>query len=144
MLPTLCFAQAQYVAAGQMGNPQGSTCKVLVSEYRPGSGVEYLGTCGWYGLKGIAAYVQGWNHSNHIRVVRGEFSSGKPLATTKVMYINMISKKVSTYYENEYQKTQIKVYNLDDIVTDAIQAGVLLNGDIISYVSLANYIDVLE
>jgi hypothetical protein len=143
MLPALCFAEPQYIAAAPMGN-SGADCRVLVSDYRPGSYVEYLGGCGWQGLKGTAAYVQAWNHSNHTRVVRGVFSSGKPIATTKVMYINGVSKKIVTYNENDYQRLNVKVYNLDDVLTDAVKAGVNINDDTMSYIRLANYIDIFE
>jgi hypothetical protein len=144
LLSPLCFAQAQYVAADPIDKPGGSTCKVLVTEYRPGSGVMYFGDCGWTGLKGIAAYVHGWNQSNHIRVVRGNFSGGKAESFTKVTYINKIERTIMTYEENSYSKLNMKLYQLDDVITDATQAGMKIDHTIMTYVKLANYIDVFE
>ena len=144
LLPTLCFAEARYIAATQMDQPNGSTCKVLVDEYHAGSGVMYLGECGWTGLKGIASYTQGWNYGNHIRVVRGEFSSGKPISVTKVMYLNKVNKTIHTYEQGEYSKSGIKRYNLDDVLADANQAGLRLDNSIMAYTKLANYLDVFE
>ena len=144
LVPAICFAQSQYVAALAMDDERAPTCKVLVSDYHAGAGVMYLGDCGWTGLKGIAAYVQGWNHSNHIRIVRGQFSSGKPEGGTKVTYINRIKGTITTFEEDGFYKSGTKVYKLDNVITDAVQSGVKLDGAIISYVRLANYIDVFE
>ena len=144
LAPALCFAESRYIAAQPMDQPNGSTCKVLVADYRPGSGVMYLGTCGWTGLKGVASYTQGWNAGNHIKVVRGEFDSGKPLSVTKVMYLNKVNKTIHTYEQSEYGTGMSKKYNLDDVLTDAKQAGLRLDNSIMAYTKLANYLDIFE
>jgi hypothetical protein len=143
LLPTLCFAQAQYVSAVPLNN-HGSTCKVSVSDYRPGSTVFYLGDCGWTGLKGTAAYITAWNHSNHVQIVRGNFSSGKAESFSKVTYINFVDRTVATYEESQSIKINTKSYDLDGILADAKQSGVRMNGGNMAYITFANYIDVFE
>ena len=144
VFPVLCFAQAQYVSAVPLTNFNGSTCRVLVSDYRPGSSVMYLGNCGLMGLKGTAAYITAWNHSNHIQVVRGNFSSGKAESFTKVTYINIIERTVTTYEESQSIHINKRSYQLDDILADAKQSGVRIDSSTMAYITFANYIDVLE
>ena len=144
LLPTICFAQSQYISAYPMDNPEGKTCKVLVNDYKPGSTVVYVGDCGMMGLKGVAAYIQAWNHANHIRIVRGQFNSGKAISDTKVTYINRVRGTITTFDEGAYYKSTAKLYKLDDVITDAVQSGIKLDGSVVAYVRLANYIDVFE
>ena len=144
MLPVLCFAQAQYVSALPLDNPNNSTCRVLVPEYRPGSSVFYLGNCGWAGLNGTAAYIAAWNHSNHVRIVRGNFSSGKAESFSKVTYINFVNRKVLTYEESQSIRVNTKSYDLDGILADARQAGVKMGNSSMAYIAFANYVDVFE
>jgi hypothetical protein len=143
LLPTICFAQAQYVSAVPLNN-NGSACTVSVADYRPGSNVFYLGNCGWTGLKGTAAYITAWNHSNHIRIVRGNFSSGKAESFSKVTYINFVDRTVETYEESQSVKINTKNYDLDGILADAKQSGVRIGSGNMAYITFANYIDVFE
>jgi len=144
LMPSLCFAAGEFISAVPVDQPNGSTCKVYVSEYHVGSGVMYLGECGWYGLKGTAAYVQGWNYANHIRIVRGNFKYGQAMAYSKVTYINKIAKTIQTYEEFSNSKENFKQYNLDDILADVAQARMPLDNSIMAYIKFANYIDTLE
>jgi hypothetical protein len=144
LVPTWCFAIGEFVAATPIDNPNGSTCKVYVSEYRAGSDVMYLGSCGWYGLKGIGAYVQGWNHSNHVRIVRSVFNYGQPTTYSKVTYINKVNNTIKTYEEYGGKIENIKQYNLDDILADSLQAGLPVDHSIMAYIKFANYIDTME
>jgi len=97
LLPTLCMGMGIFVNADEMDNLNGSKCKVYVSQYHSGSGIMYLGNCGWYGLKGPAAYVLAWNDSNHVLIVRGDFKYAQAKAYTKVTYINIIKNTIQTY-----------------------------------------------
>jgi len=144
LMPSLCFAVGEFINAAPMDEPNGSSCKVYVSEYHSGSGVMYLGSCGWYGLKGTAAYVQGWNYANHIRVVRGVFDQGRTITYSKVTYINKVAKTIQTYEEFGTRKENIKRYDLDDKLTDAAQAGLSLDNNIMAYIKFANYLDTFE
>lgn len=141
-LPSICFADEMLVSAVSMQN--NSTCNITVPQYKPGSSVMYLGDCGWMGLKGTAAYVQAWNHSNHIRIVRGEFSSGKIQSFAKVTYINMVTRSIETYEQNSYSTQNQNNHNLDEVLTDAKQAGVRFYKKPTDYITLANYIDTKE
>ncbi len=144
VFPIMCFAQAQYVSAVPLTNFNGSTCRVLVADYRPGSFVYYLGNCGLTGLKGTAAYITAWNHSNHIQIIRGNFSSGKAESFTKVTYINIVERTVTTYEESQSIHINKRNYQLDDILADAKQSGVKIDSSNMAYINFANYIDVLE
>ncbi len=144
VFPIMCFAQAQYVSAVPLTNFNGSPCRVLVADYRPGSTVYYLGNCGLTGLKGTAAYITAWNHSNHIQIIRGNFSSGKAESFTKVTYINIVERTVTTYEESQSIHINKRNYQLDDILADAKQSGVKIDSSNMAYINFANYIDVLE
>lgn len=138
-------AQEMAINAMPLDNPTGSTCKVVMSEYRAGSVVMYTGKCGWNGLYGIAGYIQAWNHSNHIKIVRGMFNNGKANSWTKVTYINKVSKTIETYEEDEWLTNNRKTHNFDDMEADARQAGLVLNfNKASSLFKFANYIDVRE
>ena len=144
ILPALCIAEPAYIGATPMDEPNGRPCRVYISDYRPGSGAMYLGTCGWTGLKGIASYTIGWNHGNHIRVVRGQFDYGKPVSATKVTYFNKVQGTITTYTQSEFSRSNVRNYNLDDVLTDAQQAGIRINSSIMAYTTIANYLDVFE
>ncbi len=144
LAPTLCFANGQYVEAYSITNPSSSLCKVLVGNYHAGSSVGYVGDCGWFGLTGIGGYVQTWNHSNHVRVVRGVFSSGEVKPKPKVTHINNADGTITTYEQGKYMRFNVKTYQLDDVLTDAKQAGLNLGNDSMAYIKLANYVDVFE
>ena len=120
-------AQEMAVNAMPLNNSIGSTCKVVLSDYRAGSVVTYTGKCGWYGLSGVSGYIQAWNHSNHIKIVRGVFNSGKAVSWTKVTYINKVSRTIETYEEDEWLTNNRKTHNFDDREADARQAGLYLN-----------------
>lgn len=138
-------AQSMAVNAMPLDDPRGSTCKVVMSEYRAGSVVMYTGKCGWYGLSGVAGYIQAWNHSNHIKVVRGVFENGRAVSWTKVTYINKVKRTVETYEEDEWITENRKTHNFDDMETDARQAGLYLNfNKAESLFKFANYVDVHE
>ena len=140
-------AQEMSVNAMPLDNPTGSTCKVVMSEYRAGSVVMYTGNCGWSGLHGIAGYIQAWNHSNHIKIVRGLFRNSKAVSWAKVTYINKIDKTIETYEEDEepWMTKNRKTHNFDDMEADARQAGLVLNfNKASSLFKFANYIDVRE
>ena len=150
-LTLMCLeAQAQEMRvrnAMPLDNPTGSTCEVVLSEYYAGSVVMYAGSCGWYGLKGVGGYIQAWNHSNHIKIVRGVFDSGRAVSWAKVTYINRVKNTIETYEEDEepWMTKNRKTHKLDDIETDARQAGLALNFNrASSLLKLANYVDVLE
>jgi hypothetical protein len=144
LLPTLCMGMGIFVNADEMDNLSGSKCKVHVSQYHSGSGIMYLGNCGWYGLKGPAAYVQAWNHSNHVMIVRGDFKYAQAQAHTKVTYINKVKNTIETYEEFGGYKENVKTYNFHDILADAVQAGFQIDSKVITYVKFANYIDTME
>jgi hypothetical protein len=138
-------AQEMVINAMPLGDPRGSTCKVVLAEYRPGSVVMYSGKCGWHGLSGVAGYIQSWNHSNHIKIVRGAFDSGRAVSWTKVTYINKVNKTIETYEEDEWITNNRKIHKYDDVEADARQAGLGLNfNKSASLFAFANYIDVLE
>jgi hypothetical protein len=143
LLSTAAYADGAFVMASPIDNPNGKECKVFVPDYHAGSGVMYLGNCGWFGLNGIAAYVQGWNYANHIKIVRGSFEYGQVKSYSKVTYINKVNKTIQTY-EQSYRMPEVRQYNLDEILTDAVQAGLPIDNSIMSYVKFANYIDTLE
>jgi hypothetical protein len=143
-MSTLCVAQSAYINAVPMDQRGGTPCKVFVSDLRPGSEAMYLGTCGWMGLKGIASYTIGWNHGNHIRVVRGQFDSGKPVFSTKVTYFNKVEGTITTYIQSDYGRSSFKKYQLDDVLVDAKQVGLRLDDSIMAYTKIANYLDVFE
>jgi hypothetical protein len=138
-------AQEMAINAMPLDNPTGSTCKLVMAEYRAGSVVMYTGKCGWNGLYGIAGYVQAWNHSNHIKIVRGMFNNGKAVSWTKVTYINKVNRTIETYEEDEWITNNRKTHNFDDRETDARQAGLYLNfNKAESLFKFANYIDIHE
>jgi hypothetical protein len=58
LIPSVCLGNGISVSASEIDNPSGSRCRVVLTDYRPNSGVMYVGNCGWTGLKGIGAYVQ--------------------------------------------------------------------------------------
>jgi hypothetical protein len=142
VLPSICFADQVVVSAVSMQDQ--STCNVTVPQYKPGSSVMYLGNCGWTGLKGTGAYVQAWNHSNHIKIVRGEFYSGKIQSFAKITYINMVTRSIETYEQNTYSTQNLNTHDLDNVLTDAKQAGVRFYKKPTDYITLANYIDTKE
>lgn len=142
VLPSICFGDEATVSAVSMQDR--GTCNVTVPQYRPGSSVLYMGECGWTGLKGTAAYIQHWNHSNHIRIVRGQFSSGKIQSFAKITYINMITRSIETYEQNSYTTQNVNTHELDGVLTDAKQAGVRFSKNATDYITLANYIDTKE
>jgi len=142
--PLACFSQSQYVNAHPIDNPNGEACKVLVAEYHAGAKVSYLGQCGWKGLKNTAAYISKWNHSNHIQIVRGNFSSGEADPPTKVTYINVIRRTITTYEETYPVKRNMRRYRLDDVVSEAKQASIQIDDGDIGYIKLANYVDIFE
>jgi hypothetical protein len=144
LLSPLSFAQEMAVSAAPLDNPTGSRCKVILSEYKAGSAAQYLGSCGWTGLNGTGAYVQGWNHSNHIKVVRGQFVSGRVESFAKVTYINKVNNVVQTYEESSYMTRNITSYQLGDLLADAHQAGLNFDSTVSAYIKLANYIDIRE
>jgi hypothetical protein len=144
LLSPLCHADEMAVSAAPLDNPSGSRCKVVLTEYKPGSAAMYYGSCGWTGLKGTAVYVQGWNHSNHIKVVRGQFESGKIESFAKVTYINKVTNVVETYEESSYMKQSKNVYHLGDLLADAHQSGLHFDNTVSAYIKLANYIDIRE
>jgi len=128
-----------------LDNPTGSTCAVTLSDYYAGSVVMYTGQCGWGGLKGVAAYIQAWNHSNHIKIVRGVFNNSKAASWSKVTYINKVARTIETYEEDYWMTRNRKSYNYDNMETDARQAGLQLDFNKASaYLKFANYIDVHE
>jgi len=138
-------AQSVAINAMPLDDPRGSTCKLVMPEYRAGSVVMYAGKCGWYGLSGVAGYIQAWNHSNHIKVVRGVFENGRAVSWTKVTYINKVKRTVETYEEDEWITENRKTHNFDDMETDARQAGLYLNfNKAESLFKFANYVDVHE
>ena len=138
-------AQEMAVNAMPLDDPRGSTCKLVMAEYRAGSVVMYTGKCGWNGLYGIAGYIQAWNHSNHIKIVRGMFNNGRAVSWTKVTYINKVSRTIETYEEDEWITNNRKTHNFDDRETDARQAGLHLNfNKAESLFKFANYIDIHE
>lgn len=150
-LTLMCLeAQAQEMRvknAMPLDYPTGPSCAVVLSEYYAGSVVMYTGNCGWQGLKGVGGYIQAWNHSNHIKIVRGLFDSGRAVSWAKVTYINRVKNSVETYEEDEepWMTKNRKSYMLDEIETDARQAGLVLNFNrASSLIRLANYLDVLE
>jgi hypothetical protein len=142
VLPSVCFGDEATVSAVSMQNR--GNCNVTVPYYRPGSSVMYMGDCGWTGLKGTAAYIQSWNHSNHIRIVRGEFSSGRIQSFAKVTYINAVTRSVETYEQNSYATQNFNTHALDDVLADAKQSGVRFSKNATDYITLANYIDTKE
>jgi hypothetical protein len=144
LLSPLSFAQEMAVSAAPLDNPTGSRCKVILSEYKAGSAAQYLGSCGWTGLNGTGAYVQGWNHSNHIKVVRGQFVSGRVESFAKVTYINKVNNVVQTYEESSYMTRNITIYQLGDLLADAHQVGLNFDSTVSAYIKLANYIDIRE
>jgi hypothetical protein len=144
ILPSICFADEMAVSAGFMDNPSGSRCKVVLSDYRPNSAAVYLGNCGWTGLKGIGAYVQAWNHSNHVKIVRGQFSSGRVEGYAKVTYINRLTNTVETYEESSYTIRNSNSYSLDGVLADARQSGLQFDSSVSAYIKFANYIDLRE
>ena len=144
LIPSWCFAVGEFVIAAPINKTNGSNCKVYVSDYHVGSDVMYLGDCGWYGLKGIAAYVQGWNHSNHVRIVRSVFNYGQPTTYAKVTYINKIKDTIQTYEQYGSRIENIKQYNLNDMLTDSLQAGLKIDYSTMDYITFANYIDTFE
>jgi hypothetical protein len=144
LLPPLCFAQEVAVSAAPLDNPSGSRCKVVLTDYKAGSAAQYLGSCGWTGLNGTGAYVQGWNHSNHIKVVRGQFVSGRIETFAKVTYINKVNNVVQTYEESSYMTRNITSYQLGDLLADAHQVGLNFDNTVSAYIKLANYIDIRE
>jgi hypothetical protein len=145
LLPqTICLADEMAVSAAPLDNPSGSRCKVILSDYRSGSAAQYVGNCGWTGLNGTGAYVQGWNHSNHIKVVRGQFVSGRVESFAKVTYINKVKNIVQTYEENSYMSRNFTTYQLGDILADAHQSGLNFDNTVSAYIKLANYIDIRE
>ena len=140
-------AQEMAVNAMPLDNPTGSTCKVVISEYRAGSVVMFTGNCGWYGLKGVGGYIQGWNHTNHIKIVRGVFENGRVVSWAKVTYINKVNRTIETYEEDEepWMTKNRRTHSFDDMETDARQAGLVLNfNKASSLFKFANYIDVRE
>jgi hypothetical protein len=143
-IPLLAYSGEELVAAVPLHNVNGSACNVMVSDYRPGSNVMYLGKCGWYGLKGPAAYVQTWNFTNHIKVVRGYFDFGKNVNYTKVTYINKVEGIVETYEEDRYLELNRKVYKLYDIMADVKQANVQIEQSMLGYIQFANYMDSIQ
>jgi hypothetical protein len=132
------------VSAAPLDNPRGSRCKVVLTDYKPGSAAMYVGSCGWTGLNGTAAYVQGWNHSNHIKVVRGQFISGRVESFAKVTYINKVANVVQTYEESSYMTRNVNTYQLGDLLADAHQTGLNFDNTVSAYIKLANYIDIRE
>jgi hypothetical protein len=144
LLPSLCIAKGEFVNAVPMDNSDGKTCKVFVSDYKQGSDVRYLGNCTWFGLSGTAAYVQNWNFSNHIKIVRANFQYGQIKSYAKVTYINRVNKTIYTYDEFLGYTDNVKNYNLDDILADASQAGLAMDNNIMAYIKFANYIDTME
>ena len=144
ILPVICFAGELAVSIAPVDNPNGSKCKVVLMDYKPGSAAVYLGNCGWTGLKGEGAYVQAWNHSNHIKIVRGQFSSGRVESFAKVTYINRVTNTVETYEESTYLSRRRGAYYLDDLLADAKQSGLGLDNSISAYIKFANYIDLKE
>lgn len=144
LIPSWCFAAGEFVIASPMDKPNGSDCRVYVSQYHVGSNVLYLGNCGWYGLKGVAAYVQAWNHSNHVRIVRSVFNYGQPTTYSKVTYINKLNDTVQTYEEYGSRIENIKQYNLNDMLVDSLQAGLKIDYSTMDYIKFANYIDTME
>lgn len=144
LLPALSFADEMAISAAPLDNVGGSRCKVILSDYRAGSAAQYVGKCGWTGLTGTGAYVQGWNHSNHIKVVRGQFVSGRVESFAKVTYINKVTNVVETFEESNYMTRNSNVYHLGDILADAHQAGLHFDNTVSAYIKLANYIDMRE
>jgi hypothetical protein len=88
--------------------------------------------------------VQGWNHSNHIKVVRGQFVSGRIETFAKVTYINKVNNVVQTYEESSYMTRNIASYQLGDLLADAHQVGLNFDNTVSAYIKLANYIDIRE
>jgi hypothetical protein len=144
VLPVLCFADEAAISATPLDSYGGNRCKVFVPQYRAGSAVMYTGSCGWTGLSGTAAYVQTWNHGNHIRIVRGQFASGQIQSFAKITYINMVKKTVETYEQNSYTTQNFNEHHLDDILADAKQSGLRFDNTAMAYIKLANYIDMRE
>lgn len=145
MFPLFAHAQNASVMAFEMDNPTGSKCQVIVTDYRVNSGTMYSGNCGWYGLKGIGAYVEGWNHGNHMRVVRGNFRSGRTIGWSKVTYFNLTKKVVTVYEENDWMTRNRIVYNLDDVIADVVRTKVDVNlSKVSAYIVIANFIDLYE
>jgi hypothetical protein len=144
VLPVTCLADEMAVAAMPIDGYSGNRCKVFIPQYRAGSSVMYTGSCGWAGLSGTGAYVQTWNHGNHIRIVRGQFASGQIQSFAKITYINMVKKTVETYEQNSYTTQNFNEHHLDDILADARQSGLRLGNTPMAYIKLANYIDMRE
>lgn len=142
--PLLCSAAEQLVAAVPLADFKGSTCNVFVSEYQAGSNIMYIGNCGWWGLKGTAAYVQTWNFDNHVKVVRGHFDSGRTANIARVVHIDQLNRVVEVYDEGFFVKSNQLTYNLDDILADMKQARVRIDKGMYSYVQFANYMDTLQ
>jgi hypothetical protein len=144
LIPSVCFGNGTAVAASEIDNPKGNKCRVVLTEYRPNSGVMYVGNCGWTGLKGIGAYVQGWNHSNHIKIVRGHFESGTVQSYAKVTYINKLEGTVQTYEESMFITKNSRQYYLADLLADANQSGLYFDNTVFAYIKFANYVDMRE
>jgi len=144
VLPVLCFADEAAISATPLDSYGGNRCKVFVPQYRAGSAVMYTGSCGLTGLSGTGAYVQTWNHGNHIRIVRGQFASGQIQSFAKITYINMVKKTVETYEQNSYTTQNFNEHYLDDILADARQSGLRFDNTAMAYIKLANYIDMRE
>jgi hypothetical protein len=77
-------------------------------------------------------------------VVRGNFKFGQPQTNTKVTYINKIARTIQTYEESNGYTENMRTYNFDDILADAVQAGLQLDNKIMTYIKFANYIDTME
>lgn len=144
LIPSVCFGNGTSVSASEIDNPKGNKCRVVLTEYRPNSGVMYVGNCGWAGLKGIGAYVQGWNHSNHIKIVRGHFESGTVQSFAKVTYINKLEGTVQTYEESMFIIKNSRQYDLADLLADANQSGLHFDNTVFAYIKFANYVDMRE
>jgi len=144
LIPSVCLGNGISVSASEIDNPSGSRCRVVLTDYRPNSGVMYVGNCGWTGLKGIGAYVQAWNHSNHIKVVRGHFESGTVQSFAKVTYINRLEGIVQTYEESMFITKNLRQYELADLISDANQSGLHFNNTVFAYIKFANYVDIRE
>jgi hypothetical protein len=143
MFPLIANAQTSFVAS-EIDNPT-NKCQVIVADYRVGSDINYLGNCSWSSLKGIGAYVEKWNHGNHVRVVRGNFKKGQSTDWSKVTYFNLLKKTVVSSEENSWLTRNRTVYQIDDVIADMVRSKVDIDlSKVSTYLVIANFIDLYE